>query len=253
MRPVIGITANYTYDGAAPFAEGIGAREQQWQLLANDYITSVMRAGGLPLILPLFTDDCPDDFLAEMLSKVDGLIFSGGNDVDPQLFQEKSQGKTGPVIPERDEQELRLLDLAYTQTNKPVLCICRGIQLLNVYFGGTLIQDIPSEGYGSHTLSMYPRNQASHRITTADGSLLQSIVQDKIIGVNSFHHMAVKDCAPVLTVTARAEDGIIEAVELKNNPEKRFLLGVQWHPEMMWDSPVQQGIFQTLVNYIQKE
>lgn len=253
MRPVIGITANYSYDGSSEFAEGIGAREQEWQLLADDYVVSVARAGGLPVILPLLTEDAEEkeELVKEMLHKVDGLILSGGNDVDPLLYGEKSKGQTGTLTPQRDQQEMRLLDLAYRKSDKPILAICRGIQLLNVYFGGTLIQDIPAAGYGSHTLAMYPRTQGSHQVSVRERSLLYRITKNKTLQVNSFHHVAVKDCAPALTVTARAADQIIEAVELRENPDQRFLLGMQWHPEMMLTNPVQQSIFKAFVEAAQ--
>jgi putative glutamine amidotransferase len=248
MKPTIGIVANYSYNGDSEFAEGIGAAEQEWQLLADDYISSIIKAGGIPIIIPLIKNENREEILKDIINKVDGIIFSGGNDVNPLLFGETSMGKTGGLIPERDAQELFLFKYVYEHTKKPILGICRGIQLLNVYFGGTLIQDILNEGCGSHTLSMYPREKISHWVNVKEGSLLNNIVQKTKIGVNSFHHMAVKICAPELHIIAQAEDGIIEGVELKNNSTNRFVLGVQWHPEMMLASLDQQKILRAFVN-----
>lgn len=246
MRPVIGITTNYMFDGSAEYKEGIGASEQAWQKLADDYITSVERAGGIPVILPIVGNEST---AMALLERVDGVLFSGGSDVDPQLFGEMTTGKTGNIIPERDRHELYMFHQLLEHTKKPILGICRGIQLMNIALGGTLIQHIPNEGFSPHTLPMYPRQSPSHQVTVASDSLLFYITGNTALNVNSFHHMAVKVCAAGLKVTARSTDGVIEAVELKDNPSGRFCLGVQWHPEMMADTMAeQQRIITTFVN-----
>lgn len=248
MKPVIGITANYSYDGSSEFAEGIGAREQEWQLLADDYIASVVRAGGVPLILPVVRGPERETVVEQMLSCVDGVLFSGGSDVDPLLFGQQTTGKTGGVVPERDEQEFAMLRWLLERTDKPILGVCRGAQVINAALGGTLIQHIPDAGFSAHTLPMYPRQVPSHRVNVEKDSLLYTLIDQTGLGVNSFHHMAADVCAPGLRVTARSEDGVIEAVELAENPEGRFFLGVQWHPEMMaWSDPLQQGIITAFV------
>lgn len=245
MRPVIGITANYMFDGSAEYRAGIGAADQSWQKLADDYVTAVERAGGLPLILPIVSGG---DTAKELLERVDGVLFSGGSDVDPLLFGETSAGKTGMIVPERNRQEIFMLRHLLEHTRKPILGICRGIQLMNAALGGTLIQHIPDGGFSSHSLSMYPRQSPSHYVSIEPDSLLYRITGQSTLAVNSFHHMAVKQCAPCLTVTARSGDGVIEAVELAENPDGRFFLGVQWHPEMMAGSvPVQQAILSAFV------
>ncbi len=247
-RPIIGITANYSFDGSSEFSEGIGAKEQEWQLLADDYIASVVRAGGIPFILPVVRGPKRETVVAEMLSAVDGVLFSGGNDVDPLRFGQQTTGKTGGVVPERDEQEFTMLRYLLGQTDKPILGVCRGIQVMNAALGGTLIQHIPDAGFSPHTLPMYPRQVPSHRIRVERASLLYTLVAQDSLGVNSFHHMAVDECAPSLKVSARSEDGIVEAVELAENPKNRFFLGVQWHPEMMaWSDPIQQEIISAFV------
>ncbi|MCD8053442.1 MAG: gamma-glutamyl-gamma-aminobutyrate hydrolase family protein [Lachnospiraceae bacterium] len=247
MKPVIGITANYMFDGSAEFAEGIGAAEQEWQKLADDYITSVQRAGGIPIILPVLRNDSDWEITLRLADCVDGVLFSGGSDVDPLHFGQASTGKTGNVIPERDEQELFLFHHLLEHTKKPLLGICRGIQLFNVALGGTLIQHIPDKGLSPHTLPMYPRQHPSHWVNVENDSLLKEIVRSERLGVNSFHHMAVERCAPGLRAAAWSEDGILEAVEL-NNPSDRFFLAVQWHPEMMTEADTtQQNIITAFV------
>lgn len=121
MKPIIGITANYSFEGSSEFAKGIGAKEQEWQLLADDYIASVVRAGGIPFILPVVRGSEWETVVEEMLSAVDGVLFSGGSDVDPLRFGQQTTGKTGGVVPERDEQEFTMLRYLLGQTNKPIL------------------------------------------------------------------------------------------------------------------------------------
>lgn len=249
MKPIIGITANYSFDGSSEFAEGIGAREQEWQLIADDYVSSVTRAGGIPVILPVVRGPEWEAVVEQMINCVDGILLSGGSDVDPLRFGQKTSGKTGGIIPERDEQEFYMLRYLLEKTQKPVLGVCRGVQVMNAALGGTLIQHIPDAGFTGHTLAMYPRQVPSHRVRVEPGTLLHRLVGKEMLPVNSFHHMAVDECAPALKVTAHSEDGVIEAVELSENPDGRFFLGVQWHPEMMaWADSVQQKIVNAFVD-----
>lgn len=246
MKPVIGITVNYSYNGDSECAEGIGAPGQEWQLLADDYVTAVVRAGGIPVMLPVVRDN---EVLKEMLEKVDGVLFSGGSDVDPQLYGQTTAGKTGAIIKERDDQEVFMVDYVVNQTKKPVMGICRGIQVLNAVLGGTLIQHIPDAGFNNHTLVMYPRKMASHKVNVVPGSILHGIVGTEKLPVNSFHHMAVEEVAPCLKMVAQSEDGVVEAVELADNKDGRFFLATQWHPEMMSSvNETQQAIINAFVN-----
>ena len=248
LHPVIGITANYSFDGSGEYREGIGAKEQDWQLLADDYIASVVRAGGIPLILPVIREGADRTVTRRLLDLVDGVLFSGGGDVDAVRFGQKSAGRTGAVVPERDEQELFLIQTLLKETEKPILGICRGIQILNVALGGTLIQHIPDAGFTSHSLGMYPRQVPSHTVLLERDSLLARLTGAERLAVNSLHHMAVDRPAPALRVTARSEDGVIEGVELADNPTGRFFLAVQWHPEMMaFADPVQQNLISAFV------
>lgn len=247
-RPVIGITANYMYDGSGEYQEGIGAPDQEWQLLADDYITSVQRAGGIPVILPVVREDRDWAAAKQLVDGVDGLLFSGGSDVDPMRFGQVTRGRTGTLIPERDEQELFMLRYVLEQTRKPALGICRGLQLINAGLGGTLHQHLPDAGYPSHTLPMYPRQRPSHWVEIQRDSRLYEITGQARLGVNSYHHMAADVPAPGLRVTARADDGVIEALERQDAGDGRFFLAVQWHPEMMAAAdPIQQRIITSFV------
>ncbi len=227
-KPIIGITCNYTYDDQTPCREGIGARGQQWQLLADDYITSVISAGGIPLLIPALDD--PEPALA-VLDLIDGLLLSGGNDLDPSLYQEHPHSDLGGISPKRDITELQLFKKAFEQLKLPILGICRGAQVINVALGGSLEQHIPANYSESHSLFMFPRELAAHNVIIDEDSILYPIL-GRSAGVNSFHHQAIKEVAPDLKAVVKSAAGIVEAVELAGK-DSRFLLGIQWHPEMM--------------------
>ncbi len=218
-RPVIGITANYE-DGTAK--------------LAAAYYQSVLRAGGLPLLLPPFRLGSETDagVLAEALDSLDGLLLSGGGDINPLLLGEEPVPALHAVCPERDDLELLLVRLA-ADRQVPILGICRGIQVLTAALGGTLYQDIytqrPADGAVKHSQDM-PRDCASHTVRILPGTMLHDICQTDTLAVNSFHHQAVKEPAPGMRVCAIAPDGVVEAVE---SMEFKSVLGVQWHPECM--------------------
>lgn len=249
MKPIIGITANYSYDGTGECEDGIGTQGQEWQLLADDYICAICRAGGLPMILPIM-DDMED--VKQMLMGVDGVLFSGGHDVQPSYFHELPTGKCGGMVPRRDFQEDFMVKYLLSETSKPVLGICRGTQIVNASLGGTLYQHLPDAGFNIHTLVQYPRNAESHNVLIESDSILADVTGTKCLGVNSFHHMAVKKVASCLRTVAKSEDGVIEALELKD-PDRRFFLCVQWHPEMMSaTNAVQQGIISAFVESCKK-
>ena len=236
-KPVIGISTNslFSENGTFPGMERVYVNQT--------YLYSVQKAGGIPLLLPTL---CNSNDLRDQLQRVDGVILSGGSDINPLLFGEEPDTQLGFVLADRDEYELALSQHAY-QSGKPMLGICRGIQVINVAFGGTLYQDIYQQGANSrlqHTQqSRY--DFAGHTVDIIPGSLLHDILAAAALPVNSFHHQAVKDIAPGFIVTARARDGIIEAIE---KPGNHFLLGVQWHPEMLVDSyPVMLELFKRLV------
>ena len=228
-KPVIGITSNFCDDDKYFMSLGLGALEQKYSVIANDYCEAVIRAGGIPVVIPV----SPSDEYIEDISKViDGLLISGGADIDPSLTGQRMTSKIGFVSVERDEQELKLLEKIYKETDKPILGICRGMQVLNAYLGGTLILDIPSEGFLDHTLPRNKRYIPTHDVTVEKDSLLYKILGEEISGVNSYHHQALKDLGKGLIAVANTEDGLVEAVE-HEDIDNRFILAVQWHPEML--------------------
>jgi putative glutamine amidotransferase len=185
--------------------------------------------------------------LRQLYDLLDGLLLPGGEDVDPALYGEARHEKCGPSSPELDEVELTLARWA-VDDGKPVLAICRGIQVLNVALGGTLYQDIAAQipGGAEHVKHRRgPRDFLAHTATITHGSRLALILGATSLPVNSLHHQAVKDVAPGLAVVAQTPDGIIEAMEV---PEHPFAIGVQWHPEELVDVDARsQKLFDALV------
>lgn len=213
------------------------------------------RAGAAPLLIPNLTDET---LLRTLYDLLDGLLLSGGEDVDPAHYGEPRHEKCGPVSPDRDEVELTLTRWAMDE-GKPLLAICRGIQVLNVALGGSLYQDIQAQvqGAGKHDWRPgTPRNHLSHTVIVVPHTRLAHILgalnsPRPLYWVNSLHHQAIKDVAPGLTVAARAPDGIVEAVEAEDHP---FAIGVQWHPEELAADSMDvraQRIFDALVEACQ--
>jgi len=221
MKPLIGITPSYSYE------------EQQYEV-RQDYAKKIENAGGIPVILT------KESGLPQF---VDGIVFSGGGDVDPLLFGEEPITKNGEISPLRDEYELELCAWAMEQ-ELPLLGICRGMQIFAVVTGGKILQDMESQGtpWVKHS-QQAPRFYGTHTVTVEKDSLLADICRKEELVVNSFHHQAVAQVGEGFSVCATSKDGIIEAMERVNSP---FLLGVQWHPEAMKEAE-QQAIFHRLV------
>lgn len=219
MRPLILVSADCDVDSG------------DLVKLGADYARAVYWAGGLPFVaVPSIERGRAPQMAAEMCSMARGLVLTGGPDVLPDLFGQKPHPKLGAVNPFRDEFELALA-LEALQADLPTLAICRGMQLLNVAAGGGLIQDIESCVSGAHAHNVAaPRWLPTHPVSIARGSILQMVVERDSIMVNSFHHQAVDPVAPGFEVTARAEDGVVEAIEKAGS---RFTVGVQWHPEAL--------------------
>ncbi|MBQ9169767.1 MAG: gamma-glutamyl-gamma-aminobutyrate hydrolase family protein [Bacteroidaceae bacterium] len=211
-HPLIGITGNFGEKGCE---------------LAEGYYLSVVKAGGTPVAIPPHNDK---EALVTLLETLDGIIFSGGSDINPLLLGEEPLPQLHSVCPQRDEPELFLAREAFHR-QIPMLGICRGIQVMAAALGGKVWQDIYVQGEGAkikHSQDM-PRFAASHTVNLTEGSLLQNTFGGKqTLAVNSFHHQAVSDPGPHMQVSALSPDGIIEAVE---SSEHKALLGVQWHPE----------------------
>lgn len=229
-KPVIGITANViTLDNGAERAAA-----------SPDYVKAIEMAGGIPILLPVVTDK---EIIKRQAQLIDGLLLSGGYDINPLLFGEQPAEKLGYLTPERDLHELELAKIA-NSIQIPVLGICRGIQIMNVAFGGTIYQDIAElPGVIKH-MQKAKNYVPTHAVEIMPNSLLESIVGNHLM-VNSFHHQAVKDVALGFNIVGRSLDGVIEAIEKKDG---QFFLGVQWHPEMMLSSePLMLNVFRRFV------
>jgi putative glutamine amidotransferase len=216
-QPVIGLTL----DSEPP---GGYSKTHSWYALRENYATAVVRAGGLPILLPHEPEQA-DAYLA----LIDGLVVTGGAfDVDPALFGAGTRHATVTTKDRRTAFELAITRGA-AAVDKPVLGICGGQQLLNVALGGTLIQHIPDEVAGALAHEQpNPRTEPGHVVHVTEGTLLRRITGLAELPVNSAHHQAVKDLAPGFVVDAVAPDGVVEGIE---NPHRHFLIGVQWHPE----------------------
>ncbi len=224
MRPVIGITCSLTVS-----AINGSMYTLERNTIARDYARAIEYVGGAPLLLPHVEDSaCIDQYMGML----DGLVLSGGGDIDPLLFGQEPHQNIGSIDRVRDEMEIQLTQKALDQ-DLPIFAICRGIQMLNVAADGTVYQDIASE-MSQPTLRHSQAGAgwyASHTIDILSDSRLHQIIGSTTARVNSFHHQAVRDVGEGFTVTAKATDGVIEAIE---DPTHRFALGVQCHPEMMW-------------------
>lgn len=228
-RRAVGITIGYSTRTNEVFA------------LRDDYVRSVEKAGGLPLVL---APGQPAD-AAALLDRVDALVLSGGADVDPAHYDEAPHETVTRVIPERDDFELALCREALRR-DLPILAICRGHQVLNVATGGTLVQDIPSQlpGAAEHDPDT-ERWETAHEVLVLPGTRLREILGSERVAVNSFHHQAVKDLGQGLVLSARAaDDGVVEGIEM---PDRRFVVGVQWHPEAFWDHEPHDPLFAALL------
>ena len=212
-RPVIGIT---TYVTQAQW----GNWDVEAALVPAAYVKAVERAGGRPVLIPPSQDG-----IAETLDAVDGLLFSGGSDLDPDLYEQEPHNETVGVVRERDRAELALLEAALAR-DMPVLAVCRGSQVLNVARGGDLVQHLP-DVVGDEKHKHTPGTFADHDVTLEDGTRLAALLGERA-PVKSHHHQGFGRVGDGLRVAAYAEDGTIEAVE---DPSHRFALGVLWHPE----------------------
>ncbi|MDE7325270.1 MAG: gamma-glutamyl-gamma-aminobutyrate hydrolase family protein [Lachnospiraceae bacterium] len=226
-KPVIGILPQYSAKDAR-------------LMIGKDYFDSVQKAGGIPLLLPLFSGVAD---LEEILGRFDGFLYPGGPDVNPLLFGEETRAGCGDILNGRDTVEIGLLP-AILRTGKPVFGICRGIQVINVALGGTLFQDLFAdlgkdglgEGVGNRMVGHYQKAGdavQTHSVRVKKDTLLYDIVGKEKLLVNSFHHQAIKTLGANLELDALAADGVIEAISQRNH---KFFLAVQWHPEHLYDS-----------------
>ncbi len=234
MQPVIGITSSY-----APAEDNTFGTVS----VGESYLQAVLQAGGLPVVIP---SGLTEAGLQTLFARLDGLLLTGGGDIDPQRFDGAPHPRVYGVDLRRDETEIRLVQMA-AQAAKPFLGICRGIQVINVALGGTLYTDIGAQLAGALRHDWYPnipRDTLAHSVTVAAGSRLAQILGGETFEVNSLHHQGVERVAPVLRVVANAPDTLIEGVELPDHP---FGIGVQWHPEWLQAHEPQRRLFAALV------
>ena len=238
MRPVIGVTPDFN----AGDREDMGGKEPTYFLRAR-YIRAIEELGGVPLILPLVADRSAR---RRLLANLDGLLLTGsGPDLAPSLYGERQRYPFRVMSSRRSDFELDIIKVAM-RYDLPTLGICGGMQAMNVALGGTLFQDI-----GTQTQDPLPHRQVppairlSHAVSITPASVLRRVIRRTRIEVNSSHHQSVKTVAPTLVASAAAPDGIIEAIE---SPRHRFFLGIQWHPEFLFDRyPIHRRLFEALI------
>lgn len=239
-KPVIGITAFEMQQPDPP--------QSALYALGRRYVRAIEETGGAPVVAP---PGLSEDSLRRIFDRFDGWLLSGGGDIDPALYGEPPQAPLFGVSVDRDRAELALARWAI-EGNKPLLCICRGLQVLNVALGGTLIQDIPTQRPGAleHSFDsrVIPRDHLAHSITVEPGSRLASALGAQAIQVNSWHHQAVNGLGQGLQAVAWSPDGIIEAVETAAGAARSFAIGVQWHPEWLYDKQAEaKRLFAALI------
>jgi gamma-glutamyl-gamma-aminobutyrate hydrolase PuuD len=228
QRPLIGLDCGYERDEK-------NLSDQIRMYVA--YYEALITPGALPVVMPVVDDRA---LLSEYLDVLDGLVFTGGLDVPPGAYGQEKHPQTQECHSRRFAHDKLLAELVL-QRDIPVLAICLGQQVINVVYGGTLIQHIETEL--EHT-RLQPGLDSFHPVTVEEDSMLYQILGANEVEVNSSHHQAVDKPAPGLRVLARAPDGTIEAVQMT---DKRFFLGVQWHPERLRDRPEQQALFKAFV------
>lgn len=226
MRTIIGITGGSVVNKDYPNTPAVIGQQYT-------YIDAIVRAGGVPMIIPIVNNL---DVLKEFYNLCNGLLFAGGHDIHPNCYDEEPSPFLGETHPERDQQELLLWEWA-SNDDKSVLGICRGMQLMNVGNGGTLYQDIPSEIPNAHVHRVSKDEskpddyfKIMHQFQVEPNSKLAQILGTVEVGTNAFHHQAIKKLGKEFTVSARTDDGVIEAIE---NAAKKFVIAVQSHPEAL--------------------
>jgi putative glutamine amidotransferase len=233
MRPLIGI----------PCQGNLRSAYRRF-CVGQSYCRALEMAGGAPVLIPLLSDE---QALWDIYQRLDGLLLAGGGDIAPHHFGQVRTAKVSYVDPPRDRVEMLLVRRAVAD-DLPVLAICRGIQVLNVALGGTLYQDIPSQIPHALRHNFHPdhaRNHLGHEVEIKGGTRLADILGATRVEVNSFHHQSLQNVPDLLQVTAVAPDGVIEAIEASR---RRFVLGVQWHPEeLVDDDPRMKHLFEVFV------
>lgn len=231
-KPLIALTPYFNTERNEPY-------------MRPTFLKAVQAAGGIPVILPL---DLTEEDLSQLADTFDGLLLTGGPDVHPFFFGEETQPNCGNVCLRRDQLELSLIK-QMMDAQKPILGVCRGVQVLNIALGGDIYQDIPSQISSdfpiSHAQPFY-YDIPSHTVKILQGTRLAQLAQCDTLKVNSVHHQAVRRLAPGLTASGYAPDGLIECIE---KPDYPYLIGVQWHPEYLWENDA--AAFQLFSSFVE--
>lgn len=233
-KPVIGISATYMLrEENEPLSQ---------HMVSRDYVRGIIAAGGLPLMIPTLRDEV---LINDYCDLIDGLLLPGGGDISPRAYGEEPGDKLYGVNEFRDQTEIALIR-RMTELGKPIFGICRGMQVLNVAFGGTMYQDVESAGFNKHSGDMSRRPEPWHQAVVEKGTRLDTIFENDVLNVNSFHHQGVKELGKGLKITARSkEDGVVEAIEHENGR----IFGVEWHPENMFEKYTEFfGLFKSFVD-----
>ena len=236
-QPIIGITGGNinSKTGADTFT------------LGQAYITAIRQVGGIPLLIPLGTGRAD---LEKITQLVDGILFTGGGDIEVKHYNGQNHPKVANVSPRRDELEFALMELVL-QKHLPFLAICRGVQVLNVAFGGTLythIEDQLENALKHDWYPDFPRDKRAHTVSLTPGSILNRIFDADEVSVNSLHHQGVAQVGEGLEAIAFAPDGLVEGLAVK---DEKFAVGVQWHPECLPDDPKMQALFSAFITACQ--
>lgn len=234
-KPIIGVTTSRVLQ-KIPFIS-----------VPEAYIQAVIKAGGIPLLIPVGLKKAA---LEDLQQRLDGLLLTGGGDIAPALFNGRPHPRIYDIDLDRDEMEIQLVRSA-AKSRLPFMGICRGIQLVNVAFGGDLYTDLTDQFSPTIRHDCYPdlpRNHLAHTVSLEAGSRLEGILGSGEVSVNSLHHQGVKQVAAEFHPTAWSPDGLVEGIELSNHP---YGLAVQWHPEWLQDDIAMQNLFRSFVNAAQ--
>ncbi len=232
--PLIGLTANFS-----PADDGKFGTIQ----VGESYVQAVLKAGGLPVVIPVGLSGLE---LQALIERLDGILLTGGSDVNPARFQGPDHPRVYGIDDRRDELEITLVQRA-VETGRPFLGICRGVQVINVALGGNLYTDIADQMTGALRHDYYPsipRNHLAHAVSIEKDSVLAQVLGGVSMEVNSLHHQGLDRLAPNLRTVARAPDSLIEAVELPGHP---FGVGIQWHPEWLQEHAPQRRLFRAFI------
>ncbi|MFN2364039.1 MAG: gamma-glutamyl-gamma-aminobutyrate hydrolase family protein [Halarsenatibacteraceae bacterium] len=248
MMPSILVTSYFVCDSELNDDSRVrGFPGQDMVMCTVDYLNGIKAGGGMPFIISPINDD---EYLSSALDKCEGVLLTGGGDINPELYEETQLDSCMLVNSFRDEFELKVLNLALKK-DKPILGICRGLQLINVYYGGSIYQNIDLLNLKKEHFNLdKEKDFIAHQVNINKASHLYSALNKNMIETNSLHHQAINKLGDGLSITAKSEDGLIEGIEVQN---KELVFAVQWHPEMMFEKYAEQkNIFSYFIDYIKK-